>query len=236
MNNMARRLRNFELDLANRVDILLPISDPDASYFRKKGVRAPAFTLPAGLCMSEYSLTPLPEEEDIFFIGALDWLPNQEGLNWFLLKVFKLLLEERPDLEFHVAGRNAPRDFERKLQHPNIRYHGEVDNAREFVRSHRIMVAPLLTGSGMRIKILEGMALGRPVLTTSAGIEGIPAVNRQHVLVEDNPELFASQLHKLLAEEQYARAMVREARKFIEGHFDTFELTRRLSHFYNTGE
>lgn len=234
LHNMARRLRDFELDLARKVDILLPISDPDASYFRKKGIRVPSFTLPAGLCMSEYPFSPLPEEENIFFIGALDWLPNQEGLNWFLQKVFNLLLNERPGLEFHVAGRNAPGDFERRLQHPNIIYHGEVENAREFITSHRIMVAPLLTGSGIRIKILEGMALGRPVLTTPAGIEGIPAVNKQHVLVEDDPEHFASALNKLLAQRDEAGVMVREARKFIEGHFDTFELTRRLSHFYKT--
>ena len=127
-------------------------------------------------------------------------------------------------------------DVERKLQHPNIIYHGEVENAREFMESHLIMVAPLLSGSGMRIKILEGMALGRPVLTTRAGIEGIPAVNKQHVVVEDDPELFASQLQLLLAGRAKARAMVKEARKFIEEHFDTFELTRRLSRFYNTGE
>jgi glycosyltransferase involved in cell wall biosynthesis len=186
--------------------------------------------------MSEYSLTQLPEEESIFFIGALDWLPNQEGLNWFLQKVFGLLLRDRPGLKFHVAGRNAPRDYERKLRHSNIIYHGEVENAREFIQSHQIMVAPLLTGSGIRIKILEGMALGRPVLTTPAGIEGIPAVNEQHVMVEDDPELFAGQLQKLLSEREDALTIVKEARRFIEGHFDTFELTRRLSHFYKTGE
>jgi glycosyltransferase involved in cell wall biosynthesis len=236
LDNMAGRLKRFELGLAGRVDILVPISDPDASYFREKDIQVPSFTVPAGLCMHEYPLTPLPDEESIFFIGALDWLPNQEGLNWFLQKVFGLLLVERPEIKFHVAGRNAPADFEGKLQHPNIIFHGEVENAREFIQSHLIMVAPLLSGSGMRIKILEGMALGRPVLTTSAGIEGIPAVNKQHVLVEDDPELFASQLQRLLAQREEARAMVKEARRFIEGHFDTFELTRRLSHFYITGE
>lgn len=235
LDNMAGRLQRFELALAGRVDILVPISDPDASCFREKGIQVPSFTVPAGLCMQEYPLTPLPDEESIFFIGALDWLPNQEGLNWFLQKVFGLLLGDRPELKFHVAGRNAPADFEGKLQHPNIIYHGEVENAREFIQSHLIMVAPLLSGSGMRIKILEGMALGRPVLTTSAGIEGIPAVNKQHVLVEDDPELFASQLQRLLAQKNEARTMVKEARKFIEGHFDTFELSRRLSHFYKRG-
>ena len=235
LNNMARRLQHIELGLVSRVDILVPISDTDASYFREKGVQVTSFTTPAGLCMNEYPFTELPEEESIFFIGALDWLPNQEGLNWFLQEVFRRLLDERPELKFHVAGRNASGDFERKLRHPNIIYYGEVENARRFIQSHRIMVAPLLTGSGMRIKILEGMALGRPVLTTSAGIEGIPAVNKQHVVVEDDPDLFASQLLKLLAETEDARAMVREARKFIEGHFDTFELTERLSHFYERG-
>lgn len=236
LDNMAGRLQRFELGVAGSVDALVPISDPDASFFRDKGIRVPSFTIPAGLCMREYPLTPLPEEESIFYIGALDWIPNQEGLDWFLQRVFGPLLRGRPGLKFHVAGRNAPGDVERKLQHPNIVYHGEVENAREFIGSHLIMVAPLLTGSGMRIKILEGMALGRPVLTTSAGIEGIPAVNKKHVVVEDDPELFARELLRLLDEREEARTMVKEARKFMEEHFDTFELTRRLSRFYNAGE
>jgi len=236
MNNTAKRLKHYELKLAKSVDILVPISEPDASCFGDNGIHVPRLTIPAGLNMNNYPFTELPDGHSVCFIGALDWLPNQEGLLWFLRNVFDRLLSAMPELKLHVAGRNAPGHFEKKLKHPAIQYHGEVENAMNFIRSHRIMVAPLLTGSGIRIKILEAMALGRPVVTTTAGIEGIPAKNNQHVVVEDDPAMFSSSLITLLRDTRESERMVKEARELIDQHFDTFELSNRLSQFYKTGE
>jgi glycosyltransferase involved in cell wall biosynthesis len=236
LNNMAKRLKGFELELARSADILVPISEQDASYFMEKGSEKPMIIIQAAFQIGDYPLAELPEGNSIFFIGALDWLPNQEGLSWFLQHVFDRLLAELPELKFHVAGRNAPKRFERKLRHPNIVYHGEVEDAIDFMQSYRIMVAPLLSGSGIRIKILESMALGRPVITTSAGIEGIPAINYQHVVVEDDPGLFCAKLINLIRDAEKAERMRIEAREFIGRYFDTFDLSTRLSQFYNTAE
>ena len=236
MSNTAKRLEHYELELAKKVDNLVPISETDAAYFRGKGIHTPGLTIPTGLNTQDYPFTEQPDQDSVFFIGALDWLPNQEGLLWFLQNVFDRLLTAKPALKFHVAGRNAPGHFERKLKHPGIIYHGEVENAMDFIRSHRIMVAPLLTGSGIRIKILEGMALGRPVVTTTAGIEGIPAKNHRQVVVEDDPAMFSSQLIKLLQDTEKSEAQVMEARKLTERYFDTFELSKRLSQFYKNEE
>lgn len=236
MRNTAKRLKGYELKLALAADILVPISEPDASYFKARGIHIPKLTIPAGLNMKEYALTKMPEGKSVFFIGALDWLPNQEGLIWFLRNVFDRLLSAMPGLNFHVAGRNAPGHFERKLKHPGIIYHGEVENAVDFIQSHGVMVAPLLTGSGIRIKILEGMALGRPVVTTTSGIEGIPAKNRQHVVVEDDPAMFSKRLIDLLTDTKESERMVKDARGLVDRYFDTFELSERLSQFYKTGE
>jgi len=231
--DMAKRLKQFELRVAFQTDLMVPISKPDEAYFRQLGLNKPMLTTPTGLTIEDYPLTKLPSEASIFFIGALDWLPNQEGLTWFIRNVFGLLLMELPKLKFHVAGRNAPAQFERSLKHPNIWYHGEVENAVNFMQSHRVMVAPLLTGSGLRIKILEGMALGRPVVTTSAGIEGIEINGLQCVAVEDDPHRFSNQVVKLLADSQETEHRVVEAHDFIGQNFDGFELSMRLSKFYN---
>jgi glycosyltransferase involved in cell wall biosynthesis len=233
---MAKRLKRYELEVAQRSDVLIPISERDASYFREHSLQKPSLTIPAGLSLGHYPQTELPQGPSIFFIGALDWLPNQEGISWFLRNVFHLLLSELPELRFHVAGRNAPAQFEKKLKHPNISYHGEVEDARSFIQAYRVMVVPLLTGSGIRVKILEGMALGRPVVTTTRGIEGIPAINRQNVVVEDDPNIFGGQLIKLLTDPQEQERMLTEARVFVSRYFDTFELSKRLSQFYKTEE
>jgi len=234
LNNMARRLKHFELEVASQADILIPISECDASYLRKQGLQKPFLTIPAGLAMADYPISEPPSEQNIFFIGALDWLPNQEGLNWFLTKVFPLLLAKLPGLRFHVAGRNASKQFENKLIHPNITYHGEVKDAVAFMQAYRLMVAPLLTGSGIRIKIIEAMALGRPVVTTAAGIEGIELGDHQLVGVEDDPYRFSSQTVKLLTDPHYPDQVLSEGRTFISRNFDTFELSNRLSQYYKT--
>ncbi|MCD4710533.1 MAG: glycosyltransferase family 4 protein [Bacteroidales bacterium] len=234
LNNMVQQLKRYEMEVAHQTDALIPISELDGTYFREQGLHKPLLTIPTGLSMENYPQTELPAEPSIFFIGALDWLPNQEGLTWFLQKVFGLLLAELPELRFHVAGRNAPAQFEKKLNHPNISYHGEVEDAVTFIQSCRVMVAPLLTGSGIRIKILEGMALGRPVVTTSTGIEGIQTINHHNVVVEDDPYRFSNQVVKLLTDPHGPDRMVAEARKFISQNFDTFKLSTRLSQFYKT--
>ena len=95
-------------------------------------------------------------------------------------------------------------------------------------------MAPLQTGSGIRIKILEGMALGRPVVTTSVGIAGIPAENNKHVMVADNPNLFKDQLIKLLTNVNETNQLITEARQLIKHNFDTFGLSTRLSQFFKT--
>jgi len=232
LRNMAARLERFELNVLQQADCLVAISGVDAAFFRSTGYRGPVMTIPTGLYLDRYPETPLPSAPTIFFIGALDWMPNQEGLKWFLENVFGKLARQVPQLTFHVAGRNAPRRFARWLEHRQVVYHGEVEDASGFMKSYRVMVAPLLTGSGIRIKILEAMALGRPVVTTPMGIEGIPAENGKEVRVAGNPDQFAEQIVALIKDREETLRMVQDARKLVQQNFDTFTLSSRLSQFF----
>jgi len=232
LQNMAKRLLNFELQVALGSNCLLSISPLDEKVFREMGVNKATITIPTGLRLSEYPSTKLPKDASIFFIGALDWLPNQEGLKWFLDTVLDGLRKDLPGITFHVAGRNAPPVFEKLLEKKKVIYHGEIEDAKTFMSAYRIMVAPLFTGSGIRIKILEAMALGRPVLTTPIGIEGIPAQNNKEIMVTEDPEIFINQIIKLCQDENLAQGLVREGRKLIQENFDTFGLSTRISQFF----
>ncbi len=232
LRNMTERLRKYELEVIRRCDYLVGISEEDVTRFRSLGVSLPAISVPTGISVREYEPSSLPAGPDLFFIGALDWLPNQEGLVWFLEKVFPVLVKKIEALRFHVAGRNAPGRFLKKLRHPQIIYHGEVEDARKFMSDHRVMVAPLLTGSGIRIKILEAMALGRPVVTTRTGIQGIPAIHERDVRVADDPIKFGAHLQLLIGSEESAREQADRALDFVRKKFDTFEISGRLSRFY----
>lgn len=234
LKNMASRLKRFEMNVVRQSDLLVPISPQDEALFRKEGFRGPVMTIPAGLVLNDYPPSPLPRDPSLFFIGALDWLPNLEGLDWFMEHVFEPLVAEVPQLQFHVAGRNAPDHFAGRIKHRNISYHGEVEDARRFMQSYRVMVAPLLTGSGIRIKILEAMALGRPVVTTPVGVQGIPAVNQRDLLVTDDPEAMKDQLVRLLSSDGEADRLVDSARQLVTHNFDTLGLSNRLGRFFKT--
>ena len=230
--NMASRLERFEKELVGKADCVVAISQTDESILKGLGYVNPMITIPAGLSLQSYSITPLPSGPSLFFIGALDWLPNQEGLRWFISEVLDRLATELPDVRLHVAGRNAPDRMKKEFGHPRITYHGEVEDARDFIRMHRVMIAPLFTGSGIRIKILEAMAMGRPVVTTPIGIEGIPARNSREVMIADNPDLFKDQVIRLIREDRAAQEMADRGRRLIHENFDTFRLSTRLSQFF----
>lgn len=232
LRKMAARLKHFELQVANNSDYLVSISPLDERRFREMGLDKPAITIPTGLNLEEYPYSELPGNPSVFFIGALDWLPNQEGLEWFLDYVLEPLRMEVPEAVFHVAGRNAPHSFEKRLAAKGVIYHGEVEDSRAFMMSYRIMVAPLFTGSGIRIKILESMALGRPVITTPIGIEGIPAGNEKEIMVSGDPETFKNQVIKLIKEEDEAQRLLMAGRELIQKNFDTFGLSTRLTRFF----
>ena len=232
LRNMAKRLELYEIQVARESDCLVSISPLDEKGFIEMGLQKPHITIPTGLQLKEYPLTDLPKEPSVFFIGALDWLPNQEGMKWFLDQVIDPLRKDLPGITFHVAGRNAPLAFEKLLDRKEVIYHGEIEDAKTFMKSYRIMVAPLFTGSGIRIKILEAMALGRPVVTTPIGIEGIPALNNRDIMVSDDAETFKNQIIRLCKDEGLARSLVEESRKLIQENFDTFELSTRITQFF----
>jgi glycosyltransferase involved in cell wall biosynthesis len=232
ISDMASRLERFEMKVLTDSDLLVAISPVDESYFRKRGSDGPSITIPAGLSLGSYPLTELPADPTLFFIGALDWLPNQEGLRWFLDHVFDGLCREVPGVRLHIAGRSAPASFARYLRRSRVTFHGEVEDARSFMQSYRVMAAPLLTGSGIRIKILEAMALGRPVVTTWLGMEGIPAEHGRDAMVTDDPVTFGDHLVRLLRSNEEALRLVAGGRAVIQENFDTFGLASRLTRFF----
>ncbi|MEX2370723.1 MAG: glycosyltransferase family 4 protein [Bacteroidales bacterium] len=232
MKNLAGRIRKLEHRLLGQIDLLISISDRDQAILLSKHGSLPAITVPTGMDIAAYSFRNPGSARDICFIGALDWSPNQEGLRWFKGMVLPHLLEMDPAIIIHIAGRNAPAEFIRELDHPAITWHGEVDDAGKFMQEYGILAVPLLTGSGIRIKILEGMAQGICIVTTSIGAEGIPAEDGTHLLIGDDGKIFAEKLYWLLHNEDLAGNIADAARTLIKEKFDTFAVASDLGNLY----
>ncbi len=186
-------LRKFELKHLNDCDVLVAITKKDLEIFTALGFDQKSVVAPVGINMNDYIFENGKKAEpmSVAFIGALDWMPNQDGVVWFLDNVWPLLSEKFPNATFHIAGKNTP-DWIFKKAAKRVVVHGEVPDAKKFIKSSPILIAPLFSGSGIKIKVLEGMAMGRVVITTSIGAEGIPAVDGKHLLVADDAKSFFS--------------------------------------------
>jgi glycosyltransferase involved in cell wall biosynthesis len=230
---LTGKLKAYEAASLNTYDLLAPITQRDLTIFRKLGCHIPAVVTPIGLQVEDYpaDFSNLSAPPSLSFIGSLDWTPNIEGLDWFLSEVWPGLQLQFPDLPLHIAGRNTPASLlQRKL--PNVLIHGEVDSSVAFINAHNIMVVPLLSGSGMRAKILEGMALGKVVITTSLGLEGIDARNKQEVMVADDPAQFVQAIAYLLRKPSHIERIGRQAQEFVDRRYNNTAIARRLLRQY----
>ncbi|MBN1821162.1 MAG: glycosyltransferase family 4 protein [Prolixibacteraceae bacterium] len=232
---LSRRIRKFETGLLNTYDYLVPITSRDGEYLNKLGNTKPVHVSQSGFDLLEIQKGKQEVEfPSLFHIGALDWAPNQEGLLWFVRNCWPEILEKYPTLKFYVAGRNAPAWLENDLKVKGIVYLGEIEDAHEFIRSKSIMVVPLFSGSGMRIKIIEGMALGKVIVSTGIGTEGINTTHKKNILVADKKEEFIEIICNLAGNKKLCGEIGSEAVRFIQENFDNTVIAEKLVSFFKT--
>ncbi len=228
LNHLTNKLRNYERNHVNEYDYIITVSDRDLKRFKGIGYTNGAMATPIGLNLKDYiEVNPKTDNNGICFIGALDWMPNIEGLQWFLKNVWPILQKSNAGLKFHIAGRNTP-DSIMKLASKNIVVHGEVPNAQLFMSRFPVMVVPLFSGSGTRVKILEGLALERGIVTTSIGLEGINARHEKEILIADDPTTFAQSINKLLSSDKLLTDMGKKGKAFVINHYDNKDAAEKL--------
>lgn len=226
---LSRQLRQFELESLRQADGIETISPVDADYFRKE-VQTPICVIPFGISVSKEEVPRKEPPASLFSLASMNWKPNEEGVRWFVRECWPLIRQQHPELEFRIAGRHIPQKFLEPLP-PGIRIVGEVADSKAFMRENGILVVPLLSGSGVRIKILEGMSLGVTVITTSIGAEGIPATHQKNILIADTPQAFAEAVSCCLGHPEECRRIGRQAAAFIREHYDEEAIAGQLVEF-----
>ncbi len=230
---LTQRIRRFEIGLLNSYDLLVPITDRDGDMLDELGNTKPKHVSPTGIDASV--LVPNAkniEHPSLFHIGSLEWSPNQEGLVWFLNHCWFDIHKRYPELKFYIAGRNAPQWLIKKFDLPNVIFEGEVADAYDFMNSKSIMVVPLFSGSGMRIKIIEGMALGKSIVSTPIGAEGLNISPNENILIAEERELFTSAISELIDNRELFDKIGKNAIEFILEKFDNLEAAGKLIEFY----
>ncbi len=231
---LSHRQAQVESKISDKVDVLVAITEPDRLWFINNGFNKPSITVPAGYFPEEVRTEIEPVDfPAICYIGALDWLPNIEGLIWFINWVWPRIQAEIPEIEFHIAGRNASAELaERLMMERNIIFHGQVASSSAFLSRCPIMVVPLLSGSGIRIKIVEGMHLQRAIVATSMAVKGINLVHGEHILIADTPEEFANEVCSLIFEPDKGKRISQNAQKMAFQNYNAINLAHKLTEFY----
>lgn len=231
---MAARLKTEELRAMQLVDGIVPITPNDAQTIEQLGIATAVQTIPMGLPLAHVPHPNLPLGPlALYHVGTMDWQPNIEAVAYFLQEIWPQLHIAMPEVQCHFAGRHMPQRFLHQSG-GGISIQGEVPSIAQFSASHQVMIVPLLSGGGMRIKIVEAMAMGKVVLSTSIGAEGVPYTNRENMLIADTPAQFVEQMLWLRSNANMVQHIGDSARQLAETHFDLNTITSRLTYFYRS--
>jgi len=229
-----KRLKDFEFKTLQGVDAVVPITSIDETYFRKWGIDKPFCASPTGLLLDKYIINNTNEiPYSIFHFGSMDWLPNEEAVLWFVENVWEKILQKVPQAKFYILGRGmTPKIL--SLIKPNVVIVGKTDIAEKVYHNYSVMIVPLLSGSGMRIKMIEGMAYAKPIVSTHIGVEGIAVNPGKNCLLADTPEDFANAIVEILTSPAKKESLAKEARIFAEQFYDNTSLVKQVVNFYQT--
>lgn len=228
LSMLTSRLKKYELSRMPLLDAIVFLTERDRRTVGQELNLKNTMVTPIGIDVKkhDYDMESY-DRPTVGFIGSLDWQPNTEGLDWFLKKVWPLVREAEPQARCQIAGRNPSSDL-LDLNIKGVEVLGEVPDAAAFVRDHAISIVPLLSGGGMRVKILEAMALGRCIVSTTIGAEGIDSST---MLIADDAQVFAERLIKMLHNPQTAADLGNRSRKLAMEHYDTERIGQRVHDF-----
>jgi glycosyltransferase involved in cell wall biosynthesis len=215
---LTNRLKIYEIDILKKFDLLLPISRTEEKYFSDNKINA-SFYLPFGIDINKPILKNIEQNvQSIYHIGSMDWAPNVEGITWFLSTVWDDLQTELKDVKLFLAGKNMPKSLLKKENNQTVIL-GEIEDFSAFSLSKNIMIVPLLSGAGIRIKVLEAMAFGKVVIATEIAVEGIGLTHQKNVLIANSPEDFKEQLHYCFSNLEKIKSIGDHAKQFVEANY-----------------
>ncbi len=235
LNDLSQKIEKFERHQLTQLDAVVAISETDLEFYKAVRPNLESTFVPAGMDLQK--MTKQKDYETTAkkwcFLGSLEWEPNVEGLKWFLKEIWPSLHQQDNELEFHIAGKNPPEELF-NWQGNGVVFHGMVPNAAQFLLLHGPLVVPLLAGSGMRLKIVEAMSLGKPIISTSIGVEGIPLKHKESFFLANKEEDFLNALHWFEENKKHKEQLGNAARKLAEEQFDWANLVEIYRTFYRS--
>jgi glycosyltransferase involved in cell wall biosynthesis len=219
------RLRRYEAQACRRADRVVAVSEADAAALHRLVSGVQVTVAPNGIDTRAYRPeipNPKPQGQscELVFTGTMDFRPNVDAVLWFAQEVLPRVRAQVPDVRFLAVGQRPHRRLDVLRGDPAVTMTGFVEDTRPYITDAAVYVVPLRMGGGTRFKILEAMAMGKPVVSTRLGAEGFPVTHGQELLLADEPEEFAAAVVLLLNSLESREALGRAGRAFVEEGYD----------------
>jgi glycosyltransferase involved in cell wall biosynthesis len=228
---LTNQLKSYETEILNHIDGLIAINSDELRHYKRLGFKGKGVTIPFGINPDEY----VPdhsglESGSIFHLGSMDWQPNQEGLLWFLEEVWPKVSAVNKSLRLYIAGRQMPESIY-AFNDDRVTVLGDVPDAKAFMRSKEILIIPLRSGGGMRVKLIEALALEKAVVSTPLGAKGVRVKNNVEAVLARNANDFADAILSLSADKKAIEEMGKAGRTLAEKYYDNTILSEKTVDF-----
>ena len=232
-----KKLSRYEALVCRLADRVVAVSEADKTALQRLVPGLKVTVVPNAVDVEYYTSadirpSPLPPRS-LIFTGKMDFRPNVDAVLWFCQEVLPLVRRKLPDVRFYIVGQSPHRRVLRLADDPAVTITGYVDDARSYIASACVYVVPLRIGGGTRLKVLEAMAMGKPIVSTSLGCEGFEGlVPGRELSLADTPEEFAQRVIELLDDASRRERLGRAARRFVEERYDWRLIVPRLEQVY----
>ena len=222
-------MRNWEVRFVTSFAGVSVVSENEAQWLRSRNPALCVSVIENGVDANVYSMLPEePELDVVLFVGTMGYSPNVDAVRWFCLSIWPLIRQSFPDLQFLIVGRNPSPEVKALEHYPGVMVSGCVDDLQPYYRKACLVVVPLRAGGGTRLKILEAMAFGRTVVSTSIGCEGLTVKHGEHLLIADDPVQFADCIMKLLNDARLRLWIANNGRSFVAEHHNWETIGNKL--------
>ena len=232
------KMRSYEGRVCRDADAVLAVSEVDRRALTDTGAEASKITvIPIAVdCQQIQSIQRVSASQEILMVSTLFYPPNADGVRWFINQVYPLVRQAVPDATLTIIGPRPPKDITqfaiRNSQFVTVT--GYVPDLQPYLERAALTVVPVRAASGMRVRILEALARGIPVVTTTTGVEGIDAVHGEHLLIADEPQSFAMEVVRLLQDASLRRRLAENGRRLVQEKYDWRMVLPKLEAVYQT--
>lgn len=217
-----------EIKLASHKDAIFTTSERDKNIFLRQLPEKPIHVIPNGVDTDFFAPSDVsPEPNSLVFTGMIGYVPNSNGILYFIESILPIIQKQIPDIKLYIVGKKPPQSVLNKAS-DNIIVTGFVDDVRPYIHRSSVYIVPLKMGGGTRLKVLEALSMKKPVVTTSIGCEGIDVVHNEHVIIADKEKAFAESVIKLLKDRAEAKRLSDNGYELVSNYYEWKAIGKKI--------